>query len=117
GSPEAVAEVCMSSTLPLHFQATVHNYAKQGLYCMGLATKQLAQQRGGLQRSHVEADLTFVGLLLFTVRWLLKYNPIKPDSPALIGALEAADIDVRMITGDNALTAIHGITSPFSSNL
>ncbi|ETW07212.1 hypothetical protein, variant 3 [Aphanomyces invadans] len=111
GSPEAVAQVCLSNTLPLPFHTTVHDYAKRGLYCMGLATKQLPmmhfQSNNGqmaksslIPRGDVESGLTFVGLLLFT-------NPIKPESPALIATLEAANIDVRIITGDSALTAVH----------
>ncbi|KAF0700986.1 Aste57867_8432 [Aphanomyces stellatus] len=97
GSPEAMVECCVA--VPAHFHDTVHAYAKDGYYCMGLATKHIVVQQD-IPRAHVESQLTFLGLLLFL-------NPIKPESAPLMEALQTADIDVRIITGDNALTAIH----------
>ncbi|CAK4138081.1 unnamed protein product [Aphanomyces euteiches] len=102
GSPEAMMECCLS--VPKEIHQTVHEYAKAGYYCMGLATKTLddinAIDKSNIARAQVESNLTFIGLLLFL-------NPIKEESPELISALQNASIDIRIITGDNALTGIH----------
>ncbi|OQR87524.1 P-type ATPase (P-ATPase) Superfamily [Achlya hypogyna] len=100
GSPEAVAAVCLPASVPTDFAAKVDQYARDGFYCLALAHRALENLPVAPQRASVEADLTFLGLLLFV-------NPIKDESFDVIRTLERAAIDVRMITGDNALTGIH----------
>jgi magnesium-transporting ATPase (P-type) len=55
---------------------------------------------GMFLRHDVETKLTLLGLLLFE-------NPLKAEAANVIATLHAASIDIRMITGDNVLTAIH----------
>ncbi|KAF0700990.1 Aste57867_8436 [Aphanomyces stellatus] len=101
GSPEAIADICCPDSLPTNYADLVHTYASQGLYCMGLAMRNDFSFHGTKpDRASVEQNAHFLGFLLFE-------NPIKLDSPHVIQTLEAADIDVRIITGDNALTAVH----------
>ncbi|OQR86858.1 P-type ATPase (P-ATPase) Superfamily [Achlya hypogyna] len=107
GSPEAMAEVCDPKTLPHDYFGIVTAYSRRGYYCMVLASKPYTVAKTAPMRADVESNVTFVGFLLFL-------NPIKPASTGVIQALEDADIDVRIITGDNALTAIHGMMTNLS---
>ncbi|ETW07175.1 hypothetical protein, variant 5 [Aphanomyces invadans] len=98
GSPEAIADICTG--IPSDFYARVHRYASEGLYCVALAMKKMDGYEPATSRATVESDVTFLGFLLFL-------NPIKAASRGVIETLERANIDVRIITGDNALTAMH----------
>ncbi|KAH9150354.1 hypothetical protein AeRB84_006776, partial [Aphanomyces euteiches] len=100
GSPEAMTEICESASLPSNFECRVEQYASQGYYCMGLATKVVTTDATTTDRAQMESNVKFLGFLLFV-------NPVKPESSQVIQTLESADIDVRIITGDNALTAMH----------
>ncbi|OQR88101.1 P-type ATPase (P-ATPase) Superfamily [Achlya hypogyna] len=98
GSPEALREICVPASLPQDLDAVVHAYVCQGHYVLALAHKPLAMSPR--QRGDVESDVHFLGLLLFV-------NPIKAHSAWVVETLQAAAIDVHIITGDNALTTIH----------
>ncbi|EQC28903.1 hypothetical protein SDRG_13413 [Saprolegnia diclina VS20] len=100
GSPEAVAAVCVPASLPPTFQSSVDQYARDGYYCLALAYRDMDGVPTDAQRDSVEADVHLLGLLLFR-------NPIKDEAFEVVRTLQRAAIDVRMITGDNALTAIH----------
>ena len=47
----------------------------------------------------MECDLTFLGFILLE-------NKLKIESEQTIRELKAAEIEVKMVTGDNILTAI-----------
>ncbi|OQS03152.1 P-type ATPase (P-ATPase) Superfamily, partial [Thraustotheca clavata] len=102
GSPEAIAKVCNNTSLPNNFHSKVQQYSRDGYYCMALACKTFEKSDGEntVLRQEMESDLSFLGLLLFE-------NPIKRESFMVIDILQRANIDVRMITGDNIFTAIH----------
>ncbi|RLN64700.1 hypothetical protein BBP00_00003284 [Phytophthora kernoviae] len=108
GSPEAIKKVCTPNTLPNNYLARARSYAHQGFYVVALATKTVpaaavspkSEAAEPVARDAVESSLVFLGFLLFV-------NQVKPESPYVVGALEEAGVDVRMITGDDALTAIH----------
>lgn len=53
-----------------------------------------------MKREDLESDLEFAG-------FLVAYCPLKPDSKAIITELKEAKHEVKIITGDNAMTAIH----------
>ncbi|KAL4123768.1 hypothetical protein PRIC2_009614 [Phytophthora ramorum] len=108
GSPEAIHKVCTPNTLPSNYVARARSYAHQGFYVVALATKTFAaaavspksEASQPVARDAVEGSLGFLGFMLFV-------NQVKPESPYVVGALEEAGVDVRIITGDDALTAIH----------
>ncbi|KDO27609.1 hypothetical protein SPRG_06877 [Saprolegnia parasitica CBS 223.65] len=101
GSPEAVAAICVPASLPPTFRSSVDQYARDGYYCLALAYRDIDALPADAQRHTVEADVHLLGLLLFR-------NPIKDEAFEVIRTLQRAAIDIRIITGDNALTAIHG---------
>ncbi|KAH9121772.1 hypothetical protein AeMF1_006642, partial [Aphanomyces euteiches] len=88
GSPEAMTEICESASLPSDFECRVEQYASQGYYCMGLATKVVTTDATTTDRAQMESNVKFLGFLLFV-------NPVKPESSQVIQTLESADIDVR----------------------
>jgi predicted P-type ATPase len=108
GSPDAIRKICAPNTLPGNYVARARSYAHQGFYVVALATKNFSpavvsprsEAAQPVARDTVESSLGFLGFMLFV-------NQIKPEAPYVVGALEEAGVDVRMITGDDALTAIH----------
>jgi len=102
GSPEALKALADPSSIPPNFEEILREYAKEGVYVIGCAYKQLpveASSVNELKRDALETDLNFCGLLIFE-------NQLKEDSVDTIFALQKANVDVRMITGDNIHTAI-----------
>jgi len=53
-----------------------------------------------IKREDLEKDLEFAG-------FLVAYCPLKPDSKMIIQELKDSKHEVKIITGDNAMTAIH----------
>ncbi|GLE02926.1 hypothetical protein PINS_up011790 [Pythium insidiosum] len=100
GSPEALHAICNPATLPHDFHAKARAYSYQGYYVVALASKTYPVTSDVPAREAMECRLTFLGFVLFL-------NKIKPESPYVITTLEDAGVDVRIITGDNAFTAIH----------
>ena len=107
GSPEAVASLCDPATLPSNFEAMLAQYAGGGYRVLGCADRILSTEQAGaaaarsLARAEAEAagQLRFVGLVVLE-------NKLKPSSAGVIAALQAAAMNVCMITGDHARTAV-----------
>ncbi|KAL3664992.1 hypothetical protein V7S43_010167 [Phytophthora oleae] len=108
GSPEAISKICTPNTIPNNYVARARSYAHQGFYVVAIATKPFtaavvspkSEVSQPVLRDTVESSLGFLGFMLFV-------NQVKPEAPYVVGALEEAGVDVRMITGDDVLTAIH----------
>ncbi|KAG7392091.1 hypothetical protein PHYPSEUDO_002315 [Phytophthora pseudosyringae] len=83
----------------------VHSYSADGYYCIGFGMKELPVGSNttavdAINRDEVECAVEFQGLAIFK-------NELKPETKAVLDELQGAGIGVRIITGDNALTAIH----------
>jgi Ca2+-transporting ATPase len=76
-------------------QGTIHMLQSEGMYVLGLASKQLSSPE---ITSQVEQDMTFMGLLVLM-------DPPRPQAAETIAKAHTAGIRVVMITGDNGLTA------------
>ncbi|TYZ62646.1 hypothetical protein PybrP1_006738, partial [[Pythium] brassicae (nom. inval.)] len=100
GSPEAIRAIATNAPEDLHHKTL--SYSAEGYYCIGFGVKELpAASNVDLRtRESVESAILFEGLAIFQ-------NELKPESKGMIDELYVADMDVRMITGDNALTAVH----------
>ncbi|KAL3658007.1 hypothetical protein V7S43_017050 [Phytophthora oleae] len=100
GSPEALCAI--STSPPTDLSQKVHFYSAGGYYCIGLGMKELTSGIAidKIVRDQVESDIEFQGLAIFK-------NELKPETKAMLDELHGAKIDVRIITGDNALTAVH----------
>uniref|UniRef100_H3GK36 Cation-transporting P-type ATPase N-terminal domain-containing protein n=1 Tax=Phytophthora ramorum TaxID=164328 RepID=H3GK36_PHYRM len=101
GSPEAICAISVTTPTDLHQK--VHSYSADGYYCIGFGMKELSSSStaiDAIHRDEVECAVEFLGLAIFK-------NELKPETKGMLDELQEAKIDVRIITGDNALTAVH----------
>lgn len=98
GSTEAICKRCAHDTKKIQDQTKI--FSAMGYYCIAFAAKSITRDINVENRETIEAELEFQGLALFK-------NEIKPESSQMLKELYEADIDIRVITGDNTLTAIH----------
>eukprot|EP00771_Trimastix_marina_P002919 gnl/Trimastix_PCT/4093.p1 GENE.gnl/Trimastix_PCT/4093~~gnl/Trimastix_PCT/4093.p1 ORF type:complete len:1496 (-),score=347.32 gnl/Trimastix_PCT/4093:114-4601(-) len=104
GAPERVASLCLPETIPPGFESVLHAYTQRGFRVIALASRSLRHlawhRMERVARQDVEKDLHFLGLLVME-------NRLRPQSRPSIRELQQAGIRNVMVTGDNALTAIH----------
>ena len=114
-----MAAHCQPGTLPQNYDEITKARASDGLYVLALAGKLLVDDGGHdydehdllpprrsppyynkrSDRSELESDLVFLGLLLFR-------NELRPCSPAAIKELGHGGIRSRIVTGDNVWTGL-----------
>ncbi|KAL5111345.1 putative cation-transporting ATPase [Taenia crassiceps] len=102
GSPEMIETLCRKETLPRDFHKVLLEYTREGYRVLALAWRPLrvAYTRVmRLQRSSIERQLQFLGLLVME-------NRLKQESAPVIKLLKEARIRPLMVTGDNMLTAL-----------
>lgn len=71
------------------------NYTYNGLRVIGLAQREMANQG-----DDAESNFEFLGFFMLE-------NRLKPDTPNVIQQLSEANLAIRVISGDNALTTSH----------
>jgi len=109
GAVDKVLAVCTQvqdgeAAVPLdggHLAQIQQHYAEwsgQGLRVLGVATKTVPPQPAYTRED--ELDLTFAGFLLF-------FDPPKPDVQQVIAELAKLGVQLKIITGDNRLVALH----------
>lgn len=101
GSPEAIAKLCVESSLPEGFEEKARQAARDGVYQLAIATAPYkgTQDLGDVKREDIEKDLQFVGFINFQ-------NTMKEDTPSVIQDLREGDVSSTIVTGDNVLTGI-----------
>lgn len=89
--------------VPTDYDELLAFYTHRGFRVIACASKHIPtlslRQVESMKRSEVEADLEFLGFIIFE-------NKLKPASAAAIQELNNAGIRNVMCTGDNILTAI-----------
>jgi len=96
GAPEAIATLCRTDgTGCSDWLAAAADMARQGLRVIAVAEASCAEVPADLH----EQAFTCLGLLGLA-------DPLRDDVPAAIAAARRAGIDVAMITGDHAATAL-----------
>lgn len=111
GAPDMVLARCATAFLPGRravpidqargeVNAAVHTMSKQGLRVLAFAVRQLDGQEETATSDPMSLveDLTFVGMAGII-------DPLRPEAVASVRTAHEAGIDVRMITGDHAITA------------
>jgi magnesium-transporting ATPase (P-type) len=77
GAPEKVANLCVTESMPANYRELLHDFTKQGLRVLAVATKKLSQfTQESIQminREYAESNLNFLG-------FLITENKLKPDS-------------------------------------
>jgi predicted P-type ATPase len=101
GSGENIKKVCSQETVPSDFDSILRDSARQGIYQISMACKNIEadidlQQ---LTRDEVESNLSFVGVINFK-------NTLREDTPSVIRQLKGGEVQSIMVTGDSILTGI-----------
>jgi P-type Cu+ transporter len=78
---------------PPYVEDTLHNWKREGKSVMLMALKMRVYKSS--EMSHGWWTVAIFGIS----------DPIRPEAPAVVDALQQRDIDVWMISGDNAVTA------------
>jgi len=96
----------LSTTERKSIEDTITHWASEGLRTLVLAYRDLAElprldrraEEAGGQENPIECNLIFLGLVGIK-------DPLRKEVPAAVRACQSAGIVVRMVTGDNVLTA------------
>jgi cation-transporting ATPase 13A2 len=106
GSPEVIASLSNSSTIPRDFQAVLTTYTKRGFRVLAAASKvytgplPLPGSDIAPIRAEAEKGLNFLGFVVLD-------NALKPQSAPTVRRLRGeANVWMAMVTGDNAITAV-----------
>ena len=98
GAPENVKRICRKETVPLNFDEKLDEFARQGLRVIAFANKSIT--RPDLIRSQAEADLNFLGFMVFE-------NPLREGTQETVAELDANSISCKMITGDHVFAGVN----------
>ncbi|KAI1075240.1 hypothetical protein F5B20DRAFT_560528 [Whalleya microplaca] len=103
GAPECMRDICRPESFPNDYDELLSYYTHKGYRVIACATKHLKKlswvKSQKMKREEVEADLDFVGFIIFE-------NKLKPTTAAVLSELTQSNIGSIMVTGDNILTAI-----------
>ena len=108
GAPETVFAMCQAqscnqdSTRPLdipYWEEQAHKMASQGLRVLAFAIKEVKPEHTVLEHDDINHSLVFLGLAGFI-------DPPRQEAIDSIAKCHSAGIDVKMITGDHAVTAV-----------
>jgi cation-transporting ATPase F len=107
GAVEVILERCIAAlgadgrTVPLdhaQVQRDVEDMALRGLRVLAFARRAMPPETASLRHEDVASDLIFIGLQGMI-------DPPRREAISAIGVCQEAGIEVKMITGDHALTA------------
>ena len=99
GAPEVLKP--MFTALPSNYDQVYRHYTRHGSRVIALGYRWLdANEARSIKREQVECDLQFAGFLVL-------HCPLKPDAIESLKQLNESSHRCVMITGDNALTAVH----------
>jgi len=101
GAPEVVEK--LFKKIPDGYRETYIDYVKNGARVLVMGYKDLKMSQGQaemLTRDQAESDLVYCG-------FIISECPLKEDSLPVIDELVNSDHEVKMITGDNQLTAAY----------
>ena len=107
GAPETVLQMCNSQQVdgisaPLdcaYWQGKIEALALRGLKVIAVAVKDLANVQQDLQFKDIDRQFTFMALFGLI-------DPPRPEARAALAKCQGAGINVKMMTGDHAATAV-----------
>jgi cation-transporting ATPase 13A1 len=102
GAPEVIKKFLKD--VPANYDRAYLKYVKEGARVLALAYKNVPkatqEQFNAFKRDEAEEGLTFCG-------FIVSECPLKEDTLNVITELKASNHEVKMITGDNQLTAAY----------
>jgi cation-transporting ATPase 13A3/4/5 len=99
GSAESIKSICLHDSLPHDFDATVKKDAKEGIYQISMAMKEIESDYSKISRSGLESSLVFIGFVSFK-------NMVREESADVLRQLDESKVCSTMLTGDSILTGI-----------
>ncbi|KAK5649470.1 hypothetical protein RI129_000499 [Pyrocoelia pectoralis] len=103
GSPEMISYLSEHHSVPNDLQEQLKRFTAQGYRVIAMGSKTISIEEGQdinkIERTNVECNLLFDGLIIFE-------NRVKPVTGRIIKTLRDAHIKTVMITGDNIETAL-----------
>ena len=99
GAPEVVLEVCQSDDHGKDWRAELEQLTGQGLRVLAFASRQVDDGITALDEDQSLSGFTLLGLVGFA-------DPPRPEVPEAIKQCQSAGMQVKMITGDHASTAL-----------
>ena len=90
----------LDATISAQIQQRFSDWSDQGFRVLGVAEKTVAVKDAKAYTVSDEAEMSHIGFLLF-------FDPPKADAAQTIADLAALGVQLRIITGDNALVAKH----------
>ncbi len=100
GAPEVIRQYLKK--VPENYDRAYLKYVKEGARVLALAYKNMPRQPvenfSTTKRDEAESELVFCG-------FIISECPLKPDTLKVIEELKSSNHEVKMITGDNQLTA------------
>ena len=100
GAPEVLQYLIKD--IPENYESELNYYVKHGYRVIAMAYKNVVDgaKYQHITREMAECDLIFAGFLIFQC-------PIKEDTVEVINKIRDANLKVKIITGDNILTAAY----------
>jgi len=98
GAPEAVVPLCESSTDEAAWHDAAEQMAKRGLRLLAVAEREVDEHAIQERGDQALEGLTLLGLVAII-------DPPRDEAIAAVRACQDAGIEVKMITGDHAVTA------------
>lgn len=99
GAPETLFGMAGAPFDPVPWSDAVANAAEDGERVLGFGMKRVSDSTDALSFEVIGCDVEFLGLVGFI-------DPPRPEAVAAIAEARSAGIDVKMITGDHAATAL-----------
>lgn len=106
GAPEKVKELCDPSTIPEIFNEKLNKLSLKGFRVLGMAYREIDESQVDfttMTRAETESNIRFLGFLILE-------NNLKDDTAEVIERLRAANINCKIISGDNPLTTLQTAT-------
>lgn len=103
GSIESITSLCKKDSIPNDLNKRIVDSSKEGYIILGMAYKKLHFEKVSeidyMNRNDLEVDLIFLGIILFL-------NPLKADTAASVSELNKSGLNIKIVTGDSALTGL-----------
>jgi magnesium-transporting ATPase (P-type) len=97
----------MTDEMNQHLDNIIHNYAKMALRTICLAYKDVMPGEHGVNHSEPEEaevkNIEKSGLTLICIFGIM--DIVRPEVPGAVADIQRAGVTVRMVTGDNIVTA------------
>ena len=102
GAPEKILKICEIKSIPSNYSEIMDSMALQGFRILALGYNVIEVDKNSLKtlkREKIESDLNFIGFLILQ-------NKMKSDTAEVMMHLKNAELDLKIISGDNPLTTI-----------